>query len=391
MPRASEASRSTIDLRSPIMLAGDWVPADTHQFDLGALPRVPSQHAVVSDVRARPRRGTELDVDAGGVNQHNYLTHFDNRFWAMWSDGPGIEDRAGQRVKYATSRNGIEWTEPRYLTPAAPGSGPDSEFYGQRTDQGLRYISRGFWQRDEDLLALASLDEAAGFFGPSLTLHAFRWVGSHERWEPAGIVYRDAINNFPPEQLPGGQWMMSRRPHNYRDTGVQFLVGGVESIDAWASVPVLGSSTELSAEEPHWWALPGGDLVALFRDGRRSGYLYRSFSRDEGRTWSLPVQTNFPDATAKFSSVRLADGRYLLVSNPNPRKRDPLALSISNDGLVFHAMAHLVGGRWVDYPHVIEHEDHLLIAFAGGKQSVEVLKIKTADLDGLRNAPTSHG
>ncbi len=367
-----------------MMLAGDWVPADTHQIDFAALPRVSSQHAIVSDVRASPEHRHELDVDRGGVNQHNYLTHYDGRYWAMWSDGPGIEDRAGQRVKYATSADGLTWADPRHLTPPPPGSGPDSELFGQRTDQGHRYISRGFWQRDGELLALASLDEAAGFFGPSLALHAFRWAATDERWEPAGVVHRDAINNFPPERLPDGRWMMSRRPHNYRDVGVEFLVGGVDAIDAWTSVPVHGSSTELSAEEPHWWVLPGGDLVALFRDGRRSGYLYRSLSRDEGRTWSLPVPTNFPDATAKFSSVRLMDGRYVLISNPNPRQRDPLALSISDDGLVFHTMAYLVGGRWVDYPHVIEHDGHLLIAFAGGKQTVEVLKLRVEDLAGLR-------
>src|SRR5262245_40646837 len=65
---------------SPLMLAGDWVPADPHQIDFDALPRIPSQHAVVSDVLA-----------AGGqrVNQHNYLAFFAGRFWAMWSDGPG--------------------------------------------------------------------------------------------------------------------------------------------------------------------------------------------------------------------------------------------------------------------------------------------------------------
>src|SRR5262245_14083663 len=65
---------------SPLMLAGDWVPANPHDIDFDGLPRIPSQHAVVSDV-----------MPAGGhrVNQHNYLVHYAGRFWAMWSDGPG--------------------------------------------------------------------------------------------------------------------------------------------------------------------------------------------------------------------------------------------------------------------------------------------------------------
>ena len=370
-----------------LMMAGPWVPDDSHRIDFASLPRVPSEHVIVSDVRAEGRNGSGLDRDRGGVNQHNYLAHHRGKFWLMWSDGPGIEDRVGQRVSFATSRDGVQWSDSRYLTPAPPGSGPTSPLYGQRTDRGLRYISRGFWRRDGELLALASLDEAAGFFGPSLALHAFRLDPRDESWEPAGIVCRDAINNFPPERLPDGQWMMSRRRHNYREVGVDFLVGGVDALNQWTSVPVLGSNTELSAEEPHWWALPDGRLAALFRDGRRSGFLYRAISADGGRTWSRPVRTNFPDATSKFSGLRLVDGRYVLVSNPNPSTRDPLAISISDDGLVFHTMAYLAGGRWVDYPHVIERGGHLFIAFAGGKQTVEVLRVRLADLDDVRNPP----
>ena len=369
------------------MLASPWVPDDSHRIDFASLPRVPSEHVMVSDVRAEAHHGSDLDRDRGGVNQHNYLAHHRGKFWLMWSDGPGIEDRVGQRVKFAMSSNGLQWSSPRYLTPAPPGFGATSPLFGQRTDRGLRYISRGFWQRDGELLALASLDEAAGFFGPSLALHAFRLDPTDESWEPAGVVCRNAINNFPPERVPNGQWMMSRRRHNYREVGVDFLVGGVNAIDQWTSVPVLGSNTELSAEEPHWWSLSDGRLAAMFRDGRRSGFLFRAISEDGGRTWSHPVRTNFPDATSKFSGLRLADGRYVLVSNPNPKQRDPLAISISDDGLVFHTMAFLVGGRWVDYPHVIEHGGHLYIAFAGGKQTVEVLRVRIADLDGLRNPP----
>jgi hypothetical protein len=85
-----------------------------------------------------------------------------------------------------------------------------------------------------------------------------------------------------------------------------------------------------------------------------------------------------------MSGLRLSGGPFVLVSNPKPKKRDPLTLSISDDGRVFTRMLHLVGGRHIDYPHVIEHEGAPYIAFAGGKQSVEVLKVRLADLDAAR-------
>lgn len=127
---------------------------------------------------------------------------------------------------------------------------------------------------------------------------------------------------------------------------------------------MLGSSSELNAEEPFWWELPDRNLMALFRDNRKSGYLYRSFYVDRGRSWTKPIRTNFPDASSKINGIRLKDGRYILVSNPNPVKRDPLALSISSDGMVFSGMGYLVGGHRVDHPHVLEHEDFLLNAFS---------------------------
>ncbi|MES2594892.1 MAG: exo-alpha-sialidase [Verrucomicrobiota bacterium] len=374
------ACQAAPDLESPTMLSGAWLPADSHQLDFDKLPRVPSQHAVVNDVHAKGGTPDKLDKKKGGVNQHNYLVHHNGQFWAMWSDGPGIEDRVGQRVKYATSQDGLKWSEAKYLTPVPPNSGVDSPDYGTRTDKGMRYISRGFWKREGELLALASLDEAAGFFGKSLELRAFRLTKDNS-WEDAGVVYKNAINNFPPLMLRTGSWMMSRRMYDYKTTGVHFLVGGVKSLGDWQSFPVLDTASELKAEEPDWWILPDQNLAAVFRDNRGSGFLYRAFSTDDGRTWSKPVKTNFPDATSKISGLRLSDGRYVLVSNPKPKKRDPLTLSISPDGLVFTKMLYLVGNRHIDYPHVIEHEGSLYIAFAGGKQSVEVLKVKLTDVD----------
>lgn len=368
---------------SALMLDGDWVPTQTHRIDFDLLPRIKSEHAVISDVRMSKSSRQKLDKESGGVNQHNYLVYHEGKYWAMWSDGPGIEDRVGQRVKFATSLDGIAWSKPEFLTPEPPHSGIESEFYGTRSKEGLRWISRGFWVREGELYALASLDEAAGFFGPSLELHAFQNDRTTQEWKDAGIVYDDAINNFPPKMLPNNQWMMSRRSHDYGKTGVHFLIGGTKSIHDWESIPVLGTSSELSAEEPLWWVLPDNNLMALFRDNRRSGYLYRSFSVDNGRTWSKPVRTNFPDATSKLHGVRLSDGRYVLVSNSNPKRRDPLTLAISDDGMVFTKLGYLVGGRHVDYPFVMEHDGHLLVAFAGGKQSVEVLKLRLSDLDQL--------
>jgi len=300
----------------------------------------------------------------------------------MWSDGPGVEDWVGRRIAFATSNDGISWSDKQFITPYPPNSGPDSKVFGTRSDNGFRYISRGFWQRNGELLALASLDEADGFFGKSLELRAFRLNEKSNSWEDIGLVFDNTINNFPPKLLPNGEWMMTRRSF---DRHVFMLTGGIDGMDQWISHPVVRmGESELKPEEPYWWVLPDGNLLALFRDNAGSGYLYRAFSTDLGRSWTGPVRTDFTDARSKFNGLQLSDGRYILVSNPNPEKRDPLALSISDDGIVFDRMGYLLGGRRIDYPHVIEHEDYVLIAFSGGKQSVEILKIRLDELDNIK-------
>ena len=51
-----------------LMLAGAWVPEDVRQIDFDKLPRVPSRHTVVSDVRARPVYSSVLNTEEGGVS-----------------------------------------------------------------------------------------------------------------------------------------------------------------------------------------------------------------------------------------------------------------------------------------------------------------------------------
>jgi len=218
------AAPPTTNADRPTMLRLPDTGDDPEKIDFAKLPRVPSQHAVISDVRHR-----------GGhwVHQHAYLAHYDGRYWAMWSDGPGVprtgvsprehrnvvpgHDRPGTRVSYATSDDGLTWSVPEDL------SGPP------RID-GFGWIARGLWVRDGELLALASHFNAPGYPGKGLSLEAFRWNGSEKRWQACGTVLDDTLNNFPPKRLPSGEFMMTRRDHRQQ---VSVMIGGVEALDRW--------------------------------------------------------------------------------------------------------------------------------------------------------------
>ena len=349
--------------------------ADATKINFERLPRVPSRHAMISDVR-----------DRGGkwVHQHAYLAHYNGRYWAMWSDGPGVpqagvsperhpnrvpgHDRPGTRVSFATSTDGLKWSKPQDL------SGPP------RVD-GFGWIARGLWIRDGELLALASHFNAPGYPGKGLSLEAFRWNEQKKQWMAHGTVLDDTLNNFPPKKLPSGQWMMSRRDHKRQ---VSVIIGGTKAFHQWKVRPLADYKNKQQPEEPYWYILPDGkSLMGLIRDNNGSKRLLRVFSRDNGQSWTKMTRTNFPDATSKFFVHRTSRGYYAMVSNANPRRRDPLTLSISRDGLVYKHMFYLVGGRHVDYPHIIEHNGRLLISFSGAKQTVEVLNVSLDELDKL--------
>jgi len=172
--------------------------------------------------------------------------------------------------------------------------------------------------------------------------------------------------------------MMTRRDH-LRE--VSMMIGGVKAFDDWKTYPLASYGDTGKPEEPYWYVLPDGKtLVGLIRDNSRGGRLLRTYSMDNGRSWTPIVKTNFPDATSKFFVLQTSRGEYVMVSNANPSRRDPLTLAISPDGLVFTKLLKLIGGRHVDYPHMIEHDGHLLISFSGAKQSMEVLRVSLAKL-----------
>ena len=99
--------------------------------------------------------------------------------------------------------------------------------------------------------------------------------------------------------------------------------------------------------------------------------------QDDARRIDFDRLPRVPSEHSTVSDVRDAGG--MLVNQHN-------YLAHFDGRLVFTKLGYLVGGRHVDYPHVIEHDKHLYVAFASAKQTVEVLKIRIADLeaDGTR-------
>jgi predicted neuraminidase len=180
---------------------------------------------------------------------------------------------------------------------------------------------------------------------------------------------------------------MDGKPRRDARFNVSVLIGGVKGLDQWQNVFIMDffKNKVLKPDEPIWWPVSDKTILAVFRDNAGSGRLFRSFSKDLGQTWSAPIKTNYPKATSKVFSMLTSTGERLIVGNANPKLgRRQLLLSLSKDGLVFTRMFLLdipaKKPSSFQYPHVMEKDGKLYIAYSTNKEMIEMIVVAMADL-----------
>ena len=124
--------------------------------------------------------------------------------------------------------------------------------------------------------------------------------------------------------------------------------------------------------------------------GPEDGYLYRAVSRYGGRTFTPPLKTDFPDCGSKHFCLRLSSGHYVLINNPESRK--VLQVAGSADGIVFSQAAKLRHepvalrnpghdkGSPYSYPHALEHEGQLYIAYSVNRDDIWISMVPLEEI-----------
>lgn len=310
-------------------------------------------------------------------NLHSYIARHEGKFWAIWSSGRKDEDSSSQFIRYATSEDGVKWSE-----SGTVAADPDGE------DGPLRWLASGLYEEGGKLYALGCLNTGSGngaVWGGA-KLHRLRWEAG--KWVDEGVFGDNAMVYFPPFKVEGRDFFVWRDEKAHFFTARSTGEAGKWDVRKHPSFPPDYRMSETASYQD-----ADGALHLIIRDQGKTKRLYHSLSFDHGETWTLPVKTNYPDAVSKNFVGRLTDGRFFLINNPMANgARDPLAISFSNDGWTYgapHILRKDAPGRRYEgkfknnlsfqYSDAMEHDGKIWVIYATNKEDIEVSAYSIGD------------
>lgn len=320
------------------------------------------------------------DRKTGGYNHHSKLIFHNGMFYAMWSNHSRMEDGAGQRTLFSTSKDGRKWAPWAELAP------PPQPQTNETPDK--LWLAPVAW----------------------LTFEGRLWaqIGGYSlRPEMKTYLYREVM----PDGKLGPIYTDHARWQDSEDTGFDIqladtpelasLLTGVRSQGGRPRPPAGVDSANLN--ETTFYQTADGRYVCLRRDENFSHRLYVSMTNNL-QEWPLARPTDIPDAPSMTVNVQLTDGHVLLVGNQiatafdDPERkfydRVPLVVSISKDGYVFDRAFAVrtdkhrhrvdgVAGRGEgggQYPSAIVQAGRLYVLYSMGKEDIVITEIPLTDL-----------
>jgi hypothetical protein len=323
-----------------------------------------------------------------------YVTILADGRWMSWSvegkkdaDNPEVinDTSVAQRLGASFSTDdGITWSERKVLFefPKEPGMyWPVGPGFVDRSGVvhlfGLHYFGTG----------------PGGFYDwencKSFVYHVMSADGG-KTWEPPvhcefGYLYTGAVNGA--VQLTSGRMLVPISYYSRRPTGKHVSMVSIsdDGGKSWRPsqgecvVDTGGHLLEGGSIEPACVQLRDGRVWMLMRT--QGGYLYESFSSDDGETWTEPVPSRFVSSNSPAALLRLRDGRLVLAWNncmspyheggiTTSYARYIMAMAISDDdGKTWHGyreISRVAGKGTVTYPFLNECSNGDILSQNGG-------------------------
>lgn len=345
--------------------------------------------------------------ETGTFSHHSHLAWFKETLFATWDNQVNDENGSGQHgLMRRSADRGRNWSAIEELFPPLDKELPASEAF-----IGTRYMtSNGFAIIDEVLYAVTDVAEWTG-----TSIEEKKRVNIGRMCRSVGIdgTLGDIfwLENSPPDSAPGfptypvGDPVIIEKFNNYfRQPGNEI------QLDFNTPKPVSDDNHRLTEPVPSY-RLTDGTCVRLFRDmgsmdavtqkekeDSKSRRNYASFSFDDGKSWTVPRRTSFPDACARSNAGKLPDGQVYVINNIIPMNpgglggRSMLAISLTKDGLNFDRVAII---RFIppplrypglektigyQYPHSVLADGDLWVIYSVNKEDIQVTRIPLDEL-----------
>jgi len=279
-------------------------------------------------------------AEAGGWTYHHHpdIACWRGRLYVGWNSCERDEDTWPSRELYSTSTDGERWSPPAELFPQGVSTPLRIYFFCAPNGRmlaiaGLRLNHEPLVERNKGAMVVREI-RADHSFGPVYTLR------------PPTKPIPDQPPAVDSSSDPGfveacRQLLANGMFLQQQDYGL--LLDPAERMKwndpaNWPDDPRLRHDAEEFGKAMCFFQRDGGEWVGLSKSR------WVTVSRDDGKTWTQPDRpSTLITGGGKVWGQRTPTGKYILVYNPHPALRHPLAIVTSDDGVTFSHMRALHG------------------------------------------------
>lgn len=328
--------------------------------------------------------------EAGSYNHHSQMTKFQGKYYFAWSNGIIDEEAEGQRIMISSSDDGRHWATAKCIISGDVEKGLLHNCVGLYSSgkELIIYCWTESAIRDAELPGMRRIVAGSAYIDTYISPDGKRWSlkekaitteGTVSPESECGMIFESPRLTKEGLLLAGGTY--KNRPVAYR-WDAKNPAGRPEVI----TMPLPSKEAVFPYGEATWYQTDDGVIIMFWRDEGASEHLYINFSEDGGKTWSVPLLSDFPDSMSRVYAGRLSDGRFYLIGNSYPKLLDRmhLMISISDDGYKFNKMYCLIDDptaqrtkgllklHGYQYPCSLVDGNNLLIGYSVNKEDIEL-------------------
>jgi hypothetical protein len=337
-------------------------------------PDVPVPNAAeiprLQDVRFEVIKKREPEVDGYKWLHGVAIYRYKDTFFTSWGANVGKENTPGEVVLGRRSTDDCRtWSDVEAIGPTVEGEGRSHGVFLAHGGRLWAFHSR--------------FGKGEGRMFPGLGMEAFILNEETDAWEPQGIVAQGFWPLREPVKMKDGNWFIPGCDEDWR---AAVAVSHGDDLLRWDTVKIPVGERVIT-EATAWVDEDKITLVMRNQSPLDPANIRAavSFSRDFGRTWSDPVESNMPLSTSKPYCGYLSTGQRYLLGNSvrgGNNSREHLTIAVSRPGQEMLCRMWLIRDAEVPgslrdiygytdpqrlaYPHAIEHDGQLYVVYSAG-------------------------